>query len=435
MNNRSTYLFAALGLVLLLGLLYWRDRLGRGRFDWNDSWGETAYSEKSSQPYGTLALHRLLEGYFPKKKLTDIKSDLVKELPLDSSKQSNYVFVGSGLYLDSLSTEHLLAFVAAGNTALLSSKSIPFDLMFHLYYQECDHAEWSDYATYPKTHVQASLQTPQIGSPSPLHYARHNVPEEYFWSFIEFDFFCDSLPQQPLGYLNDSLVNFASFPYGKGRFLLHTTPIAFSNYHLLKADSRRYAEHVLAHLPEGNTYWDAYSRVAEEVSRRRNRSAGRSLPTDHPLAYVLKKPPLAWAWYLLLGLAAAFLVFRARRRQRVIPVVGKNENSSYEFIGIIANLHFREKNYRYLCLQTMRLFLAHVRERYGLVAQLEPASLRPRYDAQYEQRLALVSGVSLAQVRDIFTQYEATVRYEPTEAMVVSLHQSVEAFWRADLVC
>ncbi|MFN0013216.1 MAG: DUF4350 domain-containing protein [Saprospiraceae bacterium] len=435
MKNRTSYLFAALGLVLLLAFLYWRDRASRGRFDWRDSWEKTAYNENSNQPYGTLALHRLLEGYFPKNKLTDIKSDLVREMPLDSSKRSSYVFVGEGLYLDSLSTEHLLAFVAAGNTALLSSKTIPFDLMFHLYYHECENAEWSDYAKHPKTHVRASLVTPPLGSTIPLHYARQNVPEKYFWSYIEPDFFCDSLPQRPLGYLNDSLVNFASFPHGKGSFLLHTTPIAFSNYHLLKADSRRYTERVLAYLPEGQIYWDSYSRVAEEVSRRRNRSAGRSLPTDHPLAYVLKNPPLAWAWYLLLGLAAAFLVFRARRRQRVIPVAGKNENSSYEFIGIIANLHFREKNYRYLCLQTMRLFLAHTRERYGLVAQLDPSTLRPRYDSQYEQRLALVSGVPLAQIQDIFAQYAASVRYEPTEDMAMGLYQSVEAFWRAHLMC
>jgi len=414
----------------LFATLYWFGQVDGGRFDWRESWAETSYSELSDQPYGTQVLHRLLEDYFPDKKFVDIKEGMVEELPLDSAKQSNYVFVGEGMFLDSASTAHLLEFVAMGNTALLSSKTIPFDLIFHLYYEECADAEWSDYAKHTGTELRASLSAPWFGSPVPLHYARQNVPDEYAWSYIESEFFCDSLPQHPLGLLNDSLVNFAAFPYGEGRFLLHTTPIAFSNYQLLRDSSRRYAEGVLAHLPEGDIYWDAYSRVPEGVARRRNNSDGRGLPTEHPLAYILQQPPLAWAWYLVMALALAYIVFRAKRRQRIIPVLGKNENSSYEFISTIANLHFREKNYRYLCVQTMRLFLAHVRERYGLVTQLDPDTLKPRFDAQFEHRLAQLSGVPLRQVHDIFTQYTATVQYEPTEDMMVRLHSAVEVFWK-----
>ncbi|MBK9338596.1 MAG: DUF4350 domain-containing protein [Lewinellaceae bacterium] len=415
-----------------MALFYWRSRTDQQRFDWRDSWVENAYGERNDQPYGTQALHRLLEGYFPGKKLVDVREDLPKNLPLDSTGRSNYVFVGEGLYLDSLSTEHLLAFVRAGNTALLSSKTIPFDLMFHLYYEECPDAEWSDYAKETRSEMAVSLTAPWFGSAVPLHYARQNQVQAYAWSYIESDFFCKNLPQRPLGFLEDSLVNFAVFPCGEGRFLLHTTPIAFSNYHLLRTEARHYAQGVLAYLPEGNIYWDAYSRVPEMVSRQRNqgRDSSRQLPSEHPLAYILQQPPLAWAWYLLVALAAVFLFFRARRRQRVIPVLGKNENSSYEFISTIANLHFREKNYQNLCVQTMRLFLAQVRERYGMVAQLDADTLKPRIEATFDERLAQVSGVPLQQVRDIFFRYTAAVQYEPTEDMMVQLHLAVEAFWK-----
>jgi len=428
---RKTYLLILAALLALLGLFYWRGLIGQQRFDWRDSQVQSAYSETNDQPYGTQALHRLLDGYFPKGKLVDIRKDLPKTLPLDSVRQSSYVFVGEGLFLDSLSTAHLLAFVAAGNTALLSSKTIPFDLMFHLYYEECTDQEWSDYenVAHPDP-VRVSLTAPWFERAVPLHYARQNEASSYAWNYIESAFFCDSLPQRPLGYLNDSLVNFAAFPHGKGRFLLHCTPIAFSNYHLLRTESRRYAEGVLAHLPQGDIYWDAYSRVPETVARRRNRGGERQLPTEHPLAYVLQQPPLAWAWYLTLALAAAYLLFRAKRRQRIIPVLGKKENSSYEFISTIANLHFREKNHRYLCVQTMRLFLAQVRERYNMVAQLDHETLKPRLDAQFEQRLEQVSGVPIQQIRNIFAQYNATVQFEPDEDMMVRLHLAVEDFWK-----
>ena len=428
---RKIFLLVALALLALLGLFYWRSQVGQKRFEWRDSWVQDAYSEANDQPYGTQALHRLLGGYFPKGKLVDILKDLPENLPLDSVRQSSYVFVGEGLFLDSLSTAHLLAFVAAGNTALLSSKTIPFDLMFHLYYEECADQEWNDYekTTRPDP-VRVALTAPWFGRAVPLHYARQNEVSTDDLNYIESAFFFENQPQRPHGNRNHTVGKFAAFPYGKGRFLLHSTPIAFSNYHLLRAESRRYAEGVLAHLPQGDIYWDAYSRVPETVARRRNRDGNRQLPTEHPLAYVLQQPPLAWAWYLVLALAAAYLIFRAKRRQRIIPVLGKNENSSYEFISTIANLHFREKNYRYLCIQTMRLFLAQVRERYNMVAPLDPETLKPRHDAQFEQRLEQVSGVPIQQIRNIFAQYTATVQFEPDEDMMVRLHLAVEDFWK-----
>lgn len=431
MKNRSTYIFLAFALATLLGLFYWRYLSGQQRFDWRDSWSRDAYSETSDQPYGTKIAHRLLENYFPAYSLQDIRKTVAETLPADSTGNSSYIFVGEAMYLDSLSTARLLAFVGAGNTALLSGKTIPFDLMFHLYYVECEEAEWNDYEMYEDSVVSVSLNEPEMRQEASLFYARQNKVQPYRWSYIESYFFCDSLPQAPLGYLDDSLINFAVFPYQKGRFLLHTTPIAFSNFHLLRPEGRRYAAGVLSHLPEGNIYWDACSRVPEAVGRQRNQSdrysSGR-FDAERPLSYILKQPALAWAWFLLVGLAVVYVIFRAKRRQRIIPVLAKNENSSYEFISTIANLHFREKNYQNLCIQSMRLFLAQLRERYGLVAQMNPDTLLPRTDAGFLERLAQVSEMPVLQIRDIFTQYAATIQFEPTEEMMVNLHVSMESF-------
>ncbi|MBK6933310.1 MAG: hypothetical protein IPH12_21560 [Saprospirales bacterium] len=287
MTNRSTYLIIVLAIVALAAFFYWRSFSGRKKYEWRDSWVQHAYSEQSDQPYGTQILHRLLQGYFPGQAFSDMRKSLPAELPPDSLKPASYVFVGEALFLDSLSTAHLLAFVKAGNTAFLSSKTIPFDLMFHLYFDECDQAEWNDYEMREDTLVSATVGRPALDAPVPLRYARQNQTHAYRWAYIEPYFFCDSLPPRPLGYLNDSMVNFAGFPYGKGRVLLHTTPIAFSNYHLLKQEGRAYTERVLSYLPEGNIYWDACSRVPETVARRRNQSRGfsRQLPPEHPLKH------------------------------------------------------------------------------------------------------------------------------------------------------
>ncbi|GAB4494581.1 MAG: hypothetical protein OHK0019_21310 [Saprospiraceae bacterium] len=431
-SNRTPLLIAALAVVLLAGLFYYTYQSGKSRFDWNDSWSQDAYKETNPQPYGTQVIHRLLEKYFPGKKLTDIQKNIVEELPLDSTGGSNYVFIGEALYMDSLSTEHLLQFVQAGNTAFLASKTIPFDLMFKIYYHECPEAEWNDYDSHFDTVARMTLREPKSASDGSFtfHYARQNQPQPYNWHFIGGQYFCDSLPHHPLGYLNDSLINFARYPFGKGYFLLHSNPLVFSNYSLLRAEARPYLEGVLTWLPEGNIYWDAISRVPEAIARRRNRSASRALDEEHPLTYILKQPSLAWAWYLLAGLAVTWLFFRAKRRQRIIPVLPKNENSSYEFISTIANLHFKGKNYQGLCIQSMKLFITQIRERYNLVAHIEQETLKPHVDSDFFRRLAAVSEVPESQIRDIFTKYTATVQYQPTEEMMVDLYLAMEQFWK-----
>jgi hypothetical protein len=432
-NRRTPLLFALAALVLIAAMFYFVYENNRSKFDWEESsWKKKGYDEKSDQPYGTQIVHRLLERYFEGKALIDLKKDVGKELPLDST--ANYVFVGEAMYLDSAGTKKLLDFVEAGGTALISSKTIPFDLMTFVYFDECEDAPWADYEMLNDTLAKLSLRTPPLPDSSvTFYYVRQNVRNSYRWHYIESWHFCDSLPQYPLGYLNTDRVNFAAFPYGKGHFLLHTTPIVFSNFSLLRPETRPYAAGVFSHLKEGDIYWDAASRVPEAVGRRRNGSsfAGRGLPEEHPFTYILKQPALAWAWYMLASMALLWLIFRAKRRQRPIPVLPKNENSSYEFISTIAHLHFREKNYAGLAEQTMRHFLAQLRERYGVVAPIDAESGLPRTDNEFFRKLALLSEIPELEVRRVFALHEQIVQDNPTEEMAMDLHLALEAFLKA----
>ncbi len=435
-STRTPLLLILTACLALAGLFYYLyASSSKERFDWRDSWPKKAYKETDPEPYGTQIAHRLLSDYFPKKKLTDITRKISADLPRDSTQHLNYIFVGEGMFLDSLDTEQLLGFVQAGNTAFISSKSVPFDLMFHVYYEQCGEDDWDEYKTFSDTLAKLSLPQPDGKSiQTTAHYARQNLPAGYQWHHIPVRYFCAALSHRPIGHLNDSLINFAMFTYGKGRFLLHTNPVVFSNYSLLRPETHAYVEGLLAWLPEGDLYWDGLSRVPEMVARRANanRRGGpsRTLDEEHPLTYILQQPALAWGWYILMGLTGLWFLFRAKRRQRVIPILKKNENSSYEFISTIANLHFREKNYDGLCQQSMKLFLAQIRERYNLVAVVNPVTNLPRTDDEYFRRLAAVSEVPEVAVRDIFNQYAASVQYETNEEMMVNLHLAMEGFFK-----
>ncbi|MEO6757835.1 MAG: DUF4350 domain-containing protein [Saprospiraceae bacterium] len=431
MSNRSLQLLIVAAILLLGGVFYYLYESAQSKYDWEEvSWNKKSYRQKSEEPYGTHIAYRLLEHYFPGKSLVKITENVGDELPQDSLSGRSYVFIGEALYMDSLSTERLLEFVAAGNTALISSKSIPFDLMFHLYYEQCEETGWDDYAIFNDTVARMGLVEPTLQQRPVFQYARQNQPQNYAWHYIPTRFFCAQQPQRPLGYVNDSVVGFAEFPYGQGRFLLHTNPIVFSNFSLLRPENHPYVEGIWSQLPVGDIWWDDLSQVPEAVSRRRNRGTRGGLDDDHPLTFILQQPALAWAWYLLAGLAGAWLFFRAKRRQRIIPVLPKNENSSYEFIGTIANLHFRERDFQTQSIQQMKLFLAQLRERYGVVAPLDAANWLPRTDDEFFRRLAKLSEVPETQLRLIFAKYADGIQFQATEQTMVDLHLAMEGFFR-----
>ena len=431
-NNRSLYIIIiVLALVGLLVAAYMFYRPpGKARYNWDDQWTRQAYSNSYDEPYGTRIFYNLLKGYFSGKKVISVKENLDKALLKERKSRASYVFVGGGMFMDSADTQALLQFVGKGNTAFISSKTIPYDLMNYIYYEECQYQFWNDYLQVSEDKVSLNFTDPELNvlrDTFQFYYAQQNKPRTYTWSYIEDRFFCDELPQEPLGKIKDSLINFARFPHGEGYFYLHTIPITLSNFHLLKSTGKKHAELLLSYLPEGDIIWDEYSRVPEPLARGRN-GPNRRYQEEHPLSYILGKKSLAWAWYVLIGLSVLYILFRAKRRQRIIPVLPKNENSSYQFISTIANLHFREKNYRNLCIQQMRLFLAQVRERYGLVASIHSDDELPRYASDYEERLAQISGVPKSEISNIFTQYNNCIRYQPTEDMMVDLHLSLEQF-------
>ncbi|MEL7121067.1 MAG: DUF4350 domain-containing protein, partial [Bacteroidota bacterium] len=143
-RRRIIFIISAIILVLIIIVfLFWRTPT---RYNWMET-----YRSKSVQPYGTSIINSLLRSYYEEEEVVTIEQKLSDELLLDSIEKANYVFIGQGLYMDSLDVQTLLSFVENGNTALISSKTIPFDLMFYLYYYECENGYWNDYYTFTDT--------------------------------------------------------------------------------------------------------------------------------------------------------------------------------------------------------------------------------------------------------------------------------------------
>lgn len=419
MRSRNSIVLAGVILLLLIGMYaIWQQGT---RYDWQEN-----YDDTKKDPYGTQVLRYLLEDYFPNEQVVVLEEGLKEKLTDEGG--ANYVFTGGGMYMDSLDTQELLQFVERGNTAFISTKVLPQDLMFYALDTLCDDLWWEDFGYFGDTSVTMNFLHPELAREQDFvcKYLKPKSEVEYYtWNYIEEVYFCEAdFSFAALGYLGDSLINFARFSYGEGDFYIHSTPLAFTNIQLLEKEGLAYANRVFSHLVEGTIYWDSYSQVPERVAQRLNnpmQPPNRRLSDKSPLQYVLSQPPLAWAWYLALAMGLLYMLFRAKRQQRIIPVLEKNENTSLTFVKNIGHLYFLQNNHRLLALQKVRLFLADVRERYHINTT--------NLDDNFVQKLHTRSGVAVASIEKLLLLHRNIQSSSFTsENVLIEVHQLIERF-------
>jgi hypothetical protein len=116
---------------------------------------------------------------------------------------------------------------------------------------------------------------------------------------------------------------------------LHTVPVAFTNYFLLKDNNAEYISKVFSYLPAKPSALFGMNIISWV-------EAGRV----HPLRVILTKPALKWAWYTALIGMIIFVIFHAKRRQRIIPVITPPANDSKEFVETVSRVYLNQKHHK-----------------------------------------------------------------------------------------
>lgn len=140
--------------------------------------------------------------------------------------------------------------------------------------------------------------------------------------------------------------NFIKVNFGKGHFYLHSEPLFLTNYYLLKKGNEKYVQDVFSYLPERETVWFTGENVVNSSS---------------PMRFILSKPALKYAWWLLLGGLLLFVIFNAKRKQRIVPIIEPLKNKSVEFVKSIGNLYLQEGDFHDMMAKKAQYFLNRVR--------------------------------------------------------------------------
>jgi hypothetical protein len=167
---------------------------------------------------------------------------------------------------------------------------------------------------------------------------------------------------------------------GMGAIILNCTPMAFTNIHLLDKDNHDFASASLSYLPQKDTYWTEFYHL------------GR-MEAATPLRFILTTEPLRWAYYLTLISILFFIVFEAKRKQRIIPVIKPLTNTTLEFVGTIGNLYYQRGDHKNIAEKKIQFFLDQIHSSYFINTANK--------DEAYLSLLTKKSGVPEQTVREL----------------------------------
>lgn len=428
--NKNKILLLALAVVLVGAMLVMI------MFNENHDW-RMSYKPDNEEPYGVDVLSQIFEetGDY------EIISDTIYN-QLDENASGNYVFVGRTVYLDSLELDFLMRFVERGGRAYIASSQQNYKLMDTLFSVPTFSNEYytnnrraTRYQHFLRS-VNDTLITGTLEIEDTTNYHWQHVYNQkvvpHYWNYFNNEIY-SSDPSEELtlkGFFEDSEygefnINFISRPYGEGVFNFHSNPEVFTNYYLLDENNFRYAQHFFGDMKEGTVYFDENNQNYQYTGPSSSSSA--SPENEGPLSFIMTQPALRWAWYLLLSGGLLYLIFGSKRRQRVIPVLEPNNNTSIEFAETVSQLYIRQKDHRKICMTKMKLFLAFIRERYGL-------STKTNNKQETElliRRIANLSEVDQKHVEKIFQSDKDIIKaYEVTNKMLVDFHHLVEHFYQ-----
>lgn len=176
---------------------------------------------------------------------------------------------------------------------------------------------------------------------------------------------------------NTDQANFIKVKFGKGNFYVHSEPLFLTNYYLLKPGNVKYAQDVFSYLQDRETIWF--------VENNTNTSS-------FFMRFVLGNPALKYAWWLFLGGFILFIVFNAKRKQRIVPVIDPLRNTSLDFVKSIGNLYLQEGDFHDMMAKKAQYFLNKVRMELLIDTQ--------NIDEEFAKKLQLKTGKPIEMINE-----------------------------------
>ena len=378
------------------------------------NWEEN-FSEKKKSPFGTYIVYNEAKELFNNNEIHYLKENIYDFLLFnfdeDSTVIKNYITIKHSAYkITEDGIEQLLSFANKGNNVFLSLNYFNDGLKEKLAFttNNLDKSENSIKAL-KRLKGELYLENKYFKN-QPYHFDR-NSRRHYFLTFNE----KNTIVLGTAMIDGEKVPNFIKIYHGKGAIYLHTNPVVFTNYYLLKED-KIYAESLFSYLPNEKTYWDPQIKSSKYSDKKDNNQPS-------VFKFFLQHKTLTWFLFVSLFGVLLFMLFNARRKQRAIPVIEPLQNSTVAFTQTIANLYLKEEDHKNLVDKKITFFLEKVRTKY----LIDTSNLNTHFIA----KLAAKSGNDIQKTKYLInTIITLNKKLECSEEELIVLHKMIENFFK-----
>ncbi len=376
------------------------------------------YRKTDKQPFGTFVAYNQFKHLFGDRyveEITDPFDEVWKNIGSYSNnrKYSLYFLITKNLVLSYAEVKAFLDYVKAGNDLFISADYIDSRLLENI---NCN--------TERQGEIAAELKGNMLETHVSMYFGEHfSAPAYgyYYYPFLNALSGYDTAFARVLGINEVNSPNYVVLFSGKGRIYLHVAPRIFGNYFLLTNDNYKYLENVISYLRSDpkNIYWDEYYKNSSSSRRRNNNTADDD--NFSTLSVIRQYPSLLWAFRIAVAGLLLFIFFNIKRKQRIIPVVKPNVNTTVTFTETVGRLYLQKKNNSHIAEKMITYFYEHIRNKYFITTAT--------INDEFMNSLSGKSGVSKEKTKELFSLIQQIHTEEKVDDIeLLKLNTGIENF-------
>lgn len=380
------------------------------------NWSPT-FDSTDKIPYGTYILRKEMKELFPNSKIENIKNYTFNYFEENKygNKESTYFLIYPGNYHDNYTWQLILNYVNRGGSAFVSIRHDDPVLQEHLglIFGEIEIAE---------ENIAVKLSVLNDGKET-TNILQKGVSTTFIENY-------DPETTEILGYFEYKNVkepNFVKVYHGKGYFLVHTEPYAFTNYHLLRDDNYKYATDVLSYVEDQPLIlWDNHNMYFRDTLKYDNGGFFSAL------SFIFKHESLLSAFLLLVFMGFLYLIFNAKRKQSAVKIIEPYSNNTLNFAQTLAELYKSNADHTAITKYKINYFLEQIKQNYNISTK--------ETEKDFSELLSAKSGVDLNLCKklvltmDIFRSrnYLDKEDFFKLQSLIQSFNQKSDHYGRAN---
>ena len=387
MSKKDLKYYVIIGIILIIIIIF--ELMKPKPIDWRFT-----LEREDKIPYGTFVLFNTLEDIFPGKTVEETKETLFENYDYNEFEHKNYIFISNNFEPDKYDTETLLKLAERGSNIFISAH------MFSKEFSDTLNFEINNSSFFDTSSV-LNFYNMKIKQKKDYYYGRSS--SNYYFGSI------DTLKSLVLGYSKEKRICFLRYKHGKGNIYINTIPEAFTNYAMVTEKNFGFAYNSLSYLPVTDVVWDEYYKDFRKQEKG-------------PLSMIFSNISFKYAYYLLLALTVVFVLFTAKRRQRIIPVIKPFKNTTLEFIKTVGRLYYHSKNHKDTALKRFNYLQHFILSKYYINIY--------ETDTYNFEKIAEKTGSDIETVKKVLLSYSKINKLEKISAQQLNqFNNFIEAFY------